>query len=311
MFYFKKVKELVRVFPYAHYLVTVFPVYAILLQQNIFISGLSLFYIFPFVIMMASGFAYNTISDVLEDPPEKNIIRKGDLSLKESYIIMILTLAFSLCSFLYIYKSAYSCLFFVFYIFLWLSYSGANIRFKESYLGPVVASIVLWVGPPITLAIEFNILFNTEVFYFFLGLFFVYISSEIRHTLGDYQVDLSYNCKTFAVLLGENNARIADFIFLLIGYLLLIISYYLYNPNLIVFSIFFTILLFFIGRYMTTLMFILAYSCALLKFSWILIFFITWISLVSAMQGLKTIRVDEFKKLISSFLKIWSNLYLE
>lgn len=276
-----RIKALIRVFPYGNYLITVFPVFAILVQKGLIVSIWSLLYILPFVSIMAAGFGYNTICDAKKDPKEKNVITRGDMSKNSAYFLVMFLLIFSPLLFLSLYKSIYALAFFIFYVFLWLAYSGIKIRFKENYLGPVVASIVLWVAAPITLAIEFNLL-DSAVLYLLLGLFFIYIGYEIRHTLGDYDMDLAYNCKTFAVIFGKKYATIIEYISLIIGYLLLLISVYcLLGPSLIDFTILFTTLLIFIRfPFIVTRIFIIVYSCTLLQLPTLLILFIIWILLI-------------------------------
>jgi 4-hydroxybenzoate polyprenyltransferase len=248
---------------------------------------------------MAAGFMYNTICDAPKDPIEKNPINRGDISEKNTFLGMVLLILGSISVFLILYKSYIAFSFFLVYIFLWLAYSGLRIRFKETVLGPLVASIVLFVGAPFIILLEFNY-FDLSSVFLLLGLFLIYIAHEIAHTIKDYDVDKSYNCKTFAIILGRKYSAIIEYLTIIMG-----VAFLLGSSILIQTSIYFNLLLgimficsiitmIFYGfksnftnrhsfirlmPYLLTRIFIIGYACLILDLSPLLILFIIWISL--------------------------------
>ena len=135
------------------------------------------------------------------------------------------------------------------YIFLWLSYSGIKIRFKESILGPVVASIGFFVLPSVILLTEFNS-FSFGSILLILGLFMIYFAHEIKHTIIEYGLDLSFDCRTFAVILGKRNANIVEYGSIIVGFFFLLASIYYFVPNLYIIVLF---TLIFIGSLISTI----------------------------------------------------------
>lgn len=294
--------KMLRGFPYGRYLITVFPVFAILIHDGIIISPWSILLIFPFVFAIAAGFIYNTICDANKDPQEKNIITSGKFQKFDAFVILLLFIAISLLSFLIIFRSKIAFLFFIIYMFFWMAYSGAFIRLKESIFAPIIASIVLWVGAPFILLTEFQYL-NSGMLLLVLGLFFVYIGHEIKHTTIEYDLDLSYNCMTFAVRVGKKSATIFEYSTLVIGYILLLVWANILignqNLNMIFIAIFLISLISTIGYgyknaynfskdtifitlpYTVTILFFIVCSCIILKLSLLLTLFVAWIFLIN------------------------------
>ena len=64
-----------------------------------------------------------------------------------------------------------------------------------------------------------------------IGLFIIYFAHEIKHTILDYDLDLSYDCRTFAVILGKKNANMIEYASLIIGFLFLLTSIYYLLPD--------------------------------------------------------------------------------
>lgn len=222
----KAVKASTRVFPYSAYLLVLFPFFAILIHEKLIDSAWSLFFIVPFIFAFAAGFSYNTYCDTKIDPKEKNPILRGEISHKN---VLILTLSFTIVSillFIVINSSLISLFLFILYIFLWLAYSGLNIRFKESYPGPFVASFVLWSGPELILLAEYHYLRPIAAI-LLIGVFLIFASREVRHTIIDYSEDLDKGCESFAVKIGLKEANIIKFLLLVAGIIFMLASVYL------------------------------------------------------------------------------------
>ncbi len=288
-----------RAFPYGRYLITVFPFFAVLIHNGLIISPRSFLLIIPFVTAMAAGFIYNTICDAQKDPKGKNIITRGDFSKNNAYVVLITSIIISLLIFWLTYTSKIALIFFIFYIFIWLGYSGLKIRFKETYLATIIASIVLWVGAPFILLIEFHY-FDYSTIFLLLGLFVIYIGHEIKHTTIEHDIDKEYDCKTFAVRCGKKYASIIEYVSLIVGFLLLLTGSYYFEPSLIGFTLLFSILfsislistiwygikvgynlhkdlIFITMPYIVTKTFIIAYGFMVLQLPIILVLFIIWI----------------------------------
>jgi len=216
-----------KVFPYIGYLITFFPFFALLLSKG-FLTISSFQLITPFIFAMAGGFMYNTVCDAGKDPPQKNPITRGELPIRLVLSCSAMSILISLGLFISFYTSKTALLLSVTYIFFWLAYSGLKIRFKESYVAPAVASFVLWSGGPLILSAEFNY-FDVVTGFLLLGIFLSCVSFEINHTVGDYELDLKYQCRTFAVRMGKKRAVMVKHISLALGYSLLLISAYYWS----------------------------------------------------------------------------------
>ena len=197
----------------------------------------------PFIPLFAAGFMYNTLCDADKDPKEKNPVTQGAVSEKFVLIAIILNFLLSLFFVILIYSSKVAIILAVLYIFLWLSYSGIKIRFKESIVGPVVASIGFFVLPSVMLLSQFNY-FSFGSIMLILGLFMIYFGHEIKHTIIEYELDLSYNCRTFAVILGKKDANIVEYVSIIIGYFFLLASIYYFIPNYLLIILFTIIFMF-------------------------------------------------------------------
>ncbi|MGD0450531.1 MAG: UbiA family prenyltransferase, partial [Candidatus Bathyarchaeia archaeon] len=189
------------------------------------ITPYSFLLIIPFIPAMAAGFIYNAICDAAKDPKFKNPITNGTLPKEVAQIVAIAFALISAILFFLLYSSLVALSISTLYLILWFAYSGLKIRFKETYLAPIVASFVLWVGAPLILVAEFNS-FKILIDGLLLGLFFVFFSFEVNHTIGDYDLDLKYDCRTFAVRVGQKKAIIAKHITLSFGYALILLSAY-------------------------------------------------------------------------------------
>ena len=80
-------------------------------------------------------------------------------------------------------------------------------------------------------------------------MFIIYYAHEIKHTILEYDLDLSYDCRPFAVILGKKNANIVEYLSLIIGFIFLLASIWYLVPNKFIiaqygFSNFYIILLF-------------------------------------------------------------------
>jgi len=175
----------------------------------------------PFIFADAAGFVYNNISDIKDDPYMKaNPLVRGEISLARARIVLGISLALSIISFLLLYKTSVARLVYFAYLFLCLAYSGLGVRFKETLAGPLVAAFIIWVGGPFILLTEFNN-FDPVTIGLVLGSWLVFIGREILHTISDYESDMHSGYRTFAVRVGlrisgwlQNIAFIAGAMFL-------------------------------------------------------------------------------------------------
>lgn len=213
-------------FCYAGFLLTFYPFFTILISEGLINSPWAFAFLVPFVFAMAAGYLYNSICDADKDPAEKNPITRGELPRKSAVYLLLFLIVFSLLLSLFVFKNPFTLISFVIYSLLWLTYSGLNIRFKESYFAPFIASYVLWVGGSLTLMVEYGFL-NFTTSCLLTGLFNLYVAAEISHELDDYESDLKFNCNTFAVKIGRQKATVAARLFTLVGYSLFLVCVYL------------------------------------------------------------------------------------
>ena len=224
--FIRGVVKLMRHFPYTELLVVFFPFYAYLITLGYITSPFALLLMVPFILTNAVGFIYNNIADV-NDPSAKNPIVAGDITLRQAQAVFILFFAASIVSFVLQYTSLTAWAIFFVYYFFGLAYSGLGLRFKESLVGPIVASFIIWVGGPLVLTTEFNV-FNAVTVGLLLGTFFVYIGRETYHTMIDYYNDLKSKNQTLAVTLGLKGAYAVKDITFLLGSSLFLFSIYSY-----------------------------------------------------------------------------------
>jgi 4-hydroxybenzoate polyprenyltransferase len=215
---------------YGAYFITMFPFYAILIYSGFINSALALFYILPLVPAFAAGFMYNTYGDREKDPKGKNPIAKGAISEKFVLTCIVLLFLLSILFMILIYTSKIALLLLLVIIFLSLIYSGLKLRLKESIFGPIVASVGFFILPGVILLTEFNY-FNFGSILLIIGLFIIYYAHEIKHTILEYELDLSYDCRTFAVITGKKNANLVEYSSLIIGFLFLLASIYYLLPD--------------------------------------------------------------------------------
>lgn len=290
-------KQLTRNFPYSEFLFPTIPIFAILIQQKLIVSPWSILLISPFLLVHAAGYCYNHICDSDIDSKEINPITRGEITKKQTgYIIGVILIA-TLITFIALYSSKEGLVLFLVYIFLWFAYSGINIRFKERYLGVFVASFILWVSTPLIIIAEFKY-FDTGVIFLIIGIFLVYASREILHTIMDYEEDIRENCNSFAVKVGKKTAIITRYLFLGGGYTFLMASSLhvigaIFLPIVMLFALIFgtSHLLEFAGSklnlrvgplgtarlpYYLISLYFLIYSCFILKLSALTILLVVW-----------------------------------
>lgn len=219
-----------RSLKYGGYFITMIPFFAILMYNGFISSPWSLLYILPLVFTFAMGFMCNAVGDSEKDPKSKNPVTQGVISKKFLWICIAGLSLVSVLLSLFIYTSYTPVALNIFLILLFLVYSNFRIRFKESLLGPVIASLGFFVIPSLILLSEFNY-FSLGTDLLLLGLFVIYFAHEIKHTVLEYDLDLSFDCRTFAVRTGKKSANIIEYISLLIGFVLLLASIYYLLPN--------------------------------------------------------------------------------
>ena len=219
-----------RSLKYGGYFITMIPFYAILIYNGFINSPWSLIYILPLVFAFASGFMCNAVGDAKKDPKSKNPVTQGVISKKFLWVcigaLSLLTVLFSVL----IYTSIVSIALILVLIILFLLYSNFSIRLKESLLGPVIASLGFFIIPSLILLCEFNY-FSFGTGLLLAGLFVIYFAHEIKHTIIEYDLDMSFDCRTFAVRTGKKSANIMEYTSLLLGFILLLASIYYLLPN--------------------------------------------------------------------------------
>jgi 4-hydroxybenzoate polyprenyltransferase len=288
-----------RMFPYLNNLIMVFPFYAILAVNGHIDSAYSLLLVLPFIGAISAGFMYNTICDAPYDPKHKNPITRGDISEKTTRLGMIFSILISLLFFVIFYQSYLAFVLFLAYIFLWLTYSGFKVRFKETFLGPFIASSMGFLIPLILL-VNFDY-FNYPSNLLLVSYFMIYLAHEIKHTVVDYDEDKVNNVRTFAVIVGRGFSSIIEYLLLIMASALLIISSYSIGNSatfnvifaaLFLISIVSTILYGFKNKfvvneylfnalpYMLIKIFIIVYASLVFNLPTLLVLFIVWISLL-------------------------------
>jgi 4-hydroxybenzoate polyprenyltransferase len=288
-----------RKFPYLNNLIMVFPFYMILFVNGFINSAYSLLLILPFIGIISAGFMYNTICDAPFDPKHKNPITRGDITEKTTRKGILFSIIISLLLFILFYKSYLAFILFLFYIFLWFAYSGFKIRFKETFLGPFVASLMSFLIPFIIL-VNFNF-FNYPSILLLISYFMIYLAHEIKHTVVDYDEDKVNDIKTFAVIVGRGISSITEYILLILSTILLLVSSYSIG-NAAIFNIIFAFLflisiistvaygfknrfavkeyLFNALPYMLIKIFIIVYAGLVFDLPGLLILFLVWLSLL-------------------------------
>ena len=297
-------RQVTRAFPYERYLLTLFPVFALLLASSKIGASEILLVLIAFAFALAAGFIYNAVCDAKKHPKAKNAITRGDLSTKGAICALVLSLFVATVLFIWASQSILAIFLFAVYLYLGAAYSGLGVRFKEGVLGPFVASFMLWCGPPLVVLISFGYL-NISAVLLVLGLFGVYSSHEIEHTLIDHDLDVAYNNQTFAVVLGPQHASIVAYIALTLGSVFLLVSAYVLPPSFST-AIFLLFALLFIisivstawytsrrnydvhagvrltaAPYVVTALYIITFGLMVLRLPLILVFFALWFYVVS------------------------------
>jgi 4-hydroxybenzoate polyprenyltransferase len=223
-----RLRKLLRHFPYTEMLSLFLPLYAYLYVNGYIVSANALLLMIPFIFAYAAGFIYNNITDTKDDPYIKpNPLVKGEISLAQAQIVLGVSLALSIASFLLLYKTNIAWLVYFAYLFLGLAYSGLGVRFKEMMIGPLVAAFIIWIGGPLILLTEFNS-FDPVTLGLVLGSWLVFISREILHTIIDYEADLRSGYRTFTVRVGLRTSIWVQNITFITGAMFLTGSLYAY-----------------------------------------------------------------------------------
>jgi 4-hydroxybenzoate polyprenyltransferase len=219
-----------RSLKYGGYFITMIPFFAILMYNGFISSPWSLLYILPLVFAFAAGFMCNAVGDAAKDPKSKNPVTQGVISKKFLWVSIVVLSLVSLFFSVLIYSSSTPVALVLVLILLFLFYSNFSIRLKESLLGPAIASLGFFVIPSMVLLSEFNY-FNLGTDLLLLGLFMIYFAHEIKHTIIEYDLDLSFDCRTFAVRTGKKTANMIEYVSLLVGFIFLLGSIYYLLPN--------------------------------------------------------------------------------
>lgn len=201
--------SLFRHFPYTEMLATFMPIYAALWSAEKINSFGAFAEMVPFVGAFASGFIYNDIQDSLDPHYKNNPIVEGMLSKNVALRWLLLSLTFTTISFIALFRSTFARISFFIYLVLCLAYSGLGVRLKERQVGPFIASLIIWVGGPSILAIEYR-LADIRIILFIVGIFLIYVAREIHHMVSDYLCDRESGYQTLAVRFGIPRSRIVE-----------------------------------------------------------------------------------------------------
>ena len=226
----------VRSFPYAHYLLTMLPFIALIVVDHRLPATLVvLCYVAPFVTAMGAGFLFNTFCDAVGDPAYKNPVTRNELNQFQVYGGLGIALFTSVVLFWIGYAHQVGLVLFIIYLWLWLAYSGLQIRFKETAIAPLIASLLLWAGPSLFLMMRFR-LFDPVVWLMWLGILFVFTGHEIKHTRIDRPADIHSGWKTFSVRYGPYWAAMMEYLAIAIGYGLFLLMIYKNHVQLFMFA---------------------------------------------------------------------------
>lgn len=218
------IRRLFRHFPYTELMATFIPVFAYGIYAGKITSLNAIFGMLPFVFADATGFVYNDIVDTKDPAQKKNPIQSGAISQKQAIIVLLGCAVLTLTTFFVFYHTFSAIIIFLIYYWLCFAYSGIKVRFKEQLIGPFVAAFIIWIGGPLVLATEIDILVPPVIAYLFGG-WFVYVGREIYHTWLDYEDDLRSGYRTFSVRLSLSQQMIIKAGCTLAGVLLLAYSF--------------------------------------------------------------------------------------
>src|SRR3989337_822692 len=96
-----------RFFPYQHFFIITFPFFALLISHHNISPENVLFlcYLLPCLFTLMALFAYNELCDKDIDPPEKNLITRGELLKDDAILFTALSVLFAIISAIAIYRS--------------------------------------------------------------------------------------------------------------------------------------------------------------------------------------------------------------
>lgn len=217
------VRKLTRHFPYTEMLAVFMPVLAVAWAQGRARPPHGLAQLAPFLFAFAAGFIYNDLTDRRDPSYKRNPLLHGEVAERTVRSLLGVALALSCIGFLALYRSVSALALAAVYLCLCLAYSGLRLRFKETWLGPPVASVIIWTGGPLILALELGVC-QWPVAVFLLGAWLIYAGREIHHMVSDYLCDLASGYRTFAVRLGVPRARRVENGLVLAGLLLLMVA---------------------------------------------------------------------------------------
>ncbi len=217
------IRKLTRHFPYTEMLAVFLPFYAYLWSNNHNNSFSALLMMLPFIFAYAAGFAFNNILDTKDPQFKENPIVRGELTLEQAKIITYVLLITSILLFLCLFSHAISFVIYFPYLFLCLAYSGLGLRLKESFIGPLIASFIIWVGGPLILTAEFHA-FDKFTIGFLVGSLLVYTGRELHHMVRDYQNDIRSGYQTLVVRLGVKISAVLETVSFIAGAVFLALS---------------------------------------------------------------------------------------
>ncbi len=155
-----------------------------------------------YVLISIAGYIHNNLCDRYSDVSEKNPLTAGHIA---PVFAWLWTLCLSMLSVVVIVIVDLTFLpFHIVYSTMWFLYnqSVGGFRFKESILGPAVASFLLVAGYPLLLVIDSG--FIPWLTWFSVALYG--LSAEIGHTTKDEKQDKLSNIRTYAVRIGSTVA---------------------------------------------------------------------------------------------------------
>ena len=216
-----------RAFPYTHFFVATFSFLALLIASNIISLGdfHTLFYLIPCFFTLLALYPHNELCDKEFDPPNKNMITRGEVLEDDALLSSVLFTLLAIISAVVLYKSLLTIGVFCSYVVFTLAYSGLKLRFKTTIAGPFVASYILWVGPSLILLTIFSF-WNNITISLLLGIFLVFSAHELHHQIDDYISDKKLNARTLAVRFGIKKSLFISGILTIVGFLLILYSMY-------------------------------------------------------------------------------------
>jgi 4-hydroxybenzoate polyprenyltransferase len=159
--------------------------------------------IVPLFLLYCVTFTFNYYTDQLEDRVKRldaNPIVSGKISSRTTLILVCIYTCSIIVTTCMLLRVPLSWLI----LFCLLAFSflyGYGIRFKETIIGPGIASLFFW-GPALVIWVELNIRFDPITILYLGSIILVGIQFELLHLVHDYELDRTANLRTVATIFG-------------------------------------------------------------------------------------------------------------